>query len=47
MRNVYNMMDYSLESRNQIFLKDYGSLSFAKNMSKNIDEIKVKINKNR
>ena len=40
-------MDYSLESRNQIFLKDYGYLSFAKNMSKNIDEIKVKINKNK
>ena len=35
-------MDYWLESRNQIFLKDYGSLSFTKNMIKNIDEIKIK-----
>ena len=30
------MMYYSVQSRNQIIAKDYGFLSFAKNMSKNI-----------
>ena len=30
------MMRYSIEQRVQIFVKDYGLLSFAKNMSKNI-----------
>ena len=29
-------MRYSIEPRDQILLKGYGSLSFAKNMSKNI-----------
>ena len=30
-------MRYSTEPRDQIFIKDYGFLSFAKNISKNID----------
>ena len=30
------MMYYSVQSRNQIIAKNYGFLSFAKNMSKNI-----------
>ena len=30
------MMCYSIEPRDRIFLKGYGFLSFAKNMSKNI-----------
>ena len=29
-------MRYSVEPRDQIFLKDYGCLSYAKNISKNI-----------
>ena len=29
-------MSYSIKPRNRIFVKDYGSLSFAKNVSKNI-----------
>ena len=30
------MTRYSVQTRNQIFVKNYGFLSFAKNMSKNI-----------
>ena len=30
------MIHYSIQPRDQIFLKGYGSLSFARNMSKNI-----------
>ena len=30
------MMRYSLQPRDQIFVKGYGFLSFAKNMGKNI-----------
>ena len=37
------MAHYSVQSRDRIFLKNYGFLSFAKNMSKNIGE---NINKN-
>ena len=33
------MMRCSLESSYKIFVKDYGVLSFAKNLSKNIDTI--------
>ena len=29
-------MHYSVQPRDQIFVKDYGFLSFAKNMGKNI-----------
>ena len=32
------MMRYSLQPRDQIFVKGYGFLSFAKNMGKNIDK---------
>ena len=32
------MMRYSIEQRVQIFIKDYGFLSFAKNVRKNIDK---------
>ena len=32
------MAHYSVQSRDRIFLKNYGFLSFAKNMSKNIGE---------
>ena len=31
-------MHYSVEPRNWIFAKDYGFLSFTKNMDKNIDK---------
>ena len=30
------MMRYSVQPKNRIFAKDYGFLSFAKNMGKNI-----------
>ena len=30
------MMHYSVQPRDQIFVKGYGSLSFAKNMGRNI-----------
>ena len=32
------MIRYSVQSRDRIFIKGYGFLSFAKNMGKNIDE---------
>ena len=32
------MIHYSIQPRDQIFLKGYGSLSFARNMSKNISK---------
>ena len=32
------MMRYSVQPRDRIFVKGYGFLSFAKNMSKNIAE---------
>ena len=32
------MMCYAIEIRHQIFVKDFGFLSFAKNMSKNISK---------
>ena len=37
------MTCYSVQPRDQIFVKDYGSFSFAKNMGKNIGK---KISKN-
>ena len=37
------MMGYSVQPRDQIFVKGYGFLSFAKNMGKNIGK---NINKN-
>ena len=33
------MMQYSVHPRDRIFVKDYGFLSFAKNMSKDIGKI--------
>ena len=30
------MLHYSVQQKDQIFVKDYGFLSFAKNMGKNI-----------
>ena len=33
------MMSYSIEQRNQIFVKDYGFFSFAKNMGANLGKI--------
>ena len=33
------MMQYSIHPRDRIFVKDYGFLSFAKNMSKDIGKI--------
>ena len=32
------MMRYSIQPRDQIFVKEYGFLSFAKNMGKNISK---------
>ena len=32
------MTRYSVQTRDEIFVKDYGFLSFAKNMGKNIDK---------
>ena len=34
------MTRYSVQLRDQIFVKGYGYLSFAKNMGKNIDKVK-------
>ena len=34
------MTRYSVQPRDQIFVKGYGYLSFAKNMGKNIDKVK-------
>ena len=36
------MTRYSLQPRDQIFVKGHGVLSFAKNMGKNIDENLIK-----
>ena len=36
-------MGYWVQSRDQIFIKGYGSLSFADKMGKNIDEKKQKL----
>ena len=36
------MMRYSVQPRDQIFLKSYGFLSFAKNMGKNIGKNRSK-----
>ena len=36
------MMCYSVQPRDQIFVKGYGFLSFAKNMGKNIGKNKYK-----
>ena len=36
------MTQYSVQPRDQIFVKDYGFLSFAKNMSKNIGKNIIK-----
>ena len=36
------MTRYSVQPRDQIFIKKHGFLSFAKNLSKNIGKIKVK-----
>ena len=38
MRNIYQMMCYSIESRNQIFVKGYGFFSLAKNTSQSISK---------
>ena len=37
------MTHYSVEPRDQIFVKGYGFLSLAKNMGRNIGKIYVKI----
>ena len=38
MCNIYQMMCYSIESRNQIFVKGYGFFSLAKNLSQSISK---------
>ena len=35
---MYKMTRYSVQLREQIFVKDYGFLSFAKNVGKNVDK---------
>ena len=42
LRNIIKMMYYPIEPRDGIFVKSYGFLSSAKNMSKILVKIKVK-----
>ena len=42
MQNIKKRTRYSLQSRDQIFVKGYGFLSFAKNIGRNIGKSKSK-----
>ena len=39
---MYKMTHYSVQPKEEVFVKGYGFLSFAKNMGKNIDKKKNK-----